>query len=283
VHGAQYSDDEKTGNWDESWSKTTGKAGLSYRLNDDIMVYGSYATGFHSGGFYGKNQRLVDYAITYEPEEIESLEMGAKMDFLNNRVRLNVAAFSSNVEALQAITTLPADDGTAVSVPFNVGEVEYQGLEIEGQARITDAFTISGAIGILDAKYKSFDADLSSTQGGNPVDNSYLTPKQAPDLTLGVTASHTASAFGGLILTDLTYSWTDDFYTQEDNDPVSLVESYGKTNLSIAYDRDRYKIAAFVNNIEDNTNWVSRTTSTLITYGQQSKGRTYGVEVMVNF
>jgi len=135
----------------------------------------------------------------------------------------------------------------------------------------------------LDAKYKSFDADLSSTQGGNPVDNSYLTPKQAPDLTLGVTASHTASAFGGLILTDLTYSWTDDFYTQEDNDPVSLVESYGKTNLSIAYDRDRYKIAAFVNNIEDNTNWVSRTTSTLITYGQQSKGRTYGVEVMVNF
>ena len=130
VHGAQYADDEKTGSWDESWSKTTGKAGLSYRLSEDVMVYGSYATGFHSGGFYGKNQRLVDYAITYDPEEIESLELGAKMEFLNNRVRLNVAAFSSNVEKLQAITTLPADDGTAVSVPFNVGEVEYQGFEI---------------------------------------------------------------------------------------------------------------------------------------------------------
>ena len=283
VHGAQYADDEKTGNWDESWSKTTGKAGLSYRLSEDVMVYGSYATGFHSGGFYGKNQRLVDYAITYDPEEIESLELGAKMEFLNNRVRLNVAAFSSNVEKLQAITTLPADDGTAVSVPFNVGEVEYQGFEIEGQARITDGFTLSGAIGILDAEYKSFDADLSSTQGGNPVDNSYLKPKQAPDLTVGLTANYTAEAFGGLVLTDLTYSWTDDFYTQEDNDPVSLVESYGKTNLSIAYDRGNYKIAAFVNNIEDNTNWVSRTTSTLITYGQQSKGRTYGVELLVNF
>ncbi len=283
VHGAQYADDEKTGSWDESWSKTTGKAGLSYRFSEDVMVYGSYATGFHSGGFYGKNQRLVDYAITYDPEEIESLELGAKMEFLNNRVRLNVAAFSSNVEKLQAITTLPADDGTAVSVPFNVGEVEYQGFEIEGQARITDGFTLSGAIGILDAEYKSFDADLSSTQGGNPVDNSYLKPKQAPDLTVGVTANYTAEAFGGLILTDLTYSWTDDFYTQEDNDPVSLVESYGKTNLSIAYDRGNYKIAAFVNNIEDNTNWVSRTTSTLITYGQQSKGRTYGVELLVNF
>ena len=70
---------------------------MSYRLSEDVMVYGSYATGFHSGGFYGKNQRLVDYAITYDPEEIESLELGAKMEFLNNRVRLNVAAFSSNV------------------------------------------------------------------------------------------------------------------------------------------------------------------------------------------
>lgn len=283
VHGGSYAEEDQTGNWDESWSKTTGKLGLSYRVNDDVMVYGSFATGFHSGGFYGKNQRLVDYAITYEPEEIESLEVGAKMEFFNNRVRLNVAAFSSNVDQLQAVTTLPADDGTAVSVPFNVGEVEYQGLEFEGMARITDEFTLSGAIGILDAEYKSFDADLSSTNGGNPVDNSYLTPKQAPELTLGVTANYTVEAFGGLVLTDLTYSWTDDFYTQEDNDPVSLVESYGKTNLSIAYDRDTYKIAAFVNNMEDNTNWVSRTTSTLITYGQQSKGRTYGIELLVNF
>jgi len=283
VHGAKYPDDEKTGNWNESWSRTTGKAGLAYRLNDDVMLYGSFATGFHSGGFYGKNQRLVDYAITYEPEEIESLEVGAKLDLLNNRLRLNLAAFSSNVEQLQAVTTLPAEDGTAVSVPFNVGEVEYQGLELEGQARITDAFTVTAAVGILDAEYKSFDADLSGSQGGNFIDNSYLKPKQAPDLTIGVTANYTAEAFGGLVLTDLTYSWTDDFYTQEDNDPVSLVESYGKTNLSIAYDRGNYKISAFVNNIEDNTNWVSRTSATLITYGQQSKGRTYGVELLVNF
>ena len=64
VHGAKYPDDEKTGNWNESWSRTTGKAGLAYRLNDDVMLYGSFATGFHSGGFYGKNQRLVDYACT---------------------------------------------------------------------------------------------------------------------------------------------------------------------------------------------------------------------------
>jgi hypothetical protein len=42
--------------------------------------------------------------------------------------------------------------------------------------------------------------------------------------------------------------------------------------LSISYDRDAYKTAAFVKNMEDNTNCLSRATSTFVTCGQQSKG-----------
>jgi len=64
------------------------------------------------------------------------------------------------------------------------------------------------------------------------------------------------------------YSWTDDFYTEESNDPVSLVESYEKSNVDLGYERDNYRITAFVNNLTDKTNWVSRSNGTLITYGQ---------------
>ena len=95
--------EEKTGNWDLSESKTTGRLGFGYQLDDDALLYGSYSTGFHSGGFYGKNQRLVDYAVTYEPEEIESYEIGAKMDLYDQRLRLNAAVFHSTVDNLQAV------------------------------------------------------------------------------------------------------------------------------------------------------------------------------------
>jgi iron complex outermembrane receptor protein len=64
---------------------------------------------------------------------------------------------------------------------------------------------------------------------------------------------------------------------------VSLVESYGKINLGLGYERDDYRITAFVNNLTDKTNWVSRSSGTLITYGQQSKGRSIGVEMAVSF
>jgi iron complex outermembrane receptor protein len=202
---------------------------------------------------------------------------------MERRLRMNVAVFSSTVEDLQAVTTLPAEDGTAISVPFNVGEVEYRGVELEAAALLTDKIKISTAIGYLDASYNSFDADLSGRTGGAPIDNSYLKPKQAPDLTFGLTANYSTEFAGGLLAANAAYSWTDDFFTQEDNDPVSLVEAYAKVNLDLGYERDNYKVSAYVNNVTDETNFVSRTTSTLITYGQQTKGRSYGVTVGLEF
>ncbi|MFT6955036.1 MAG: iron complex outermembrane receptor protein [Halieaceae bacterium] len=263
-------------------SKTTGRLGFGYQMDDDILFYGSASTGFHSGGFFGKNQALSAASLTYAPEEITSYEIGAKMDLLDRRLRLNLAAFNSSVDDLQAVTTVfnPAD-GTSVSSPFNVGEVEYQGIELEVSGLVTSDIKLSAAVGYLDASYKSFDADL--TGQGTIVDNSYLEPKQAPEWTLGLTANYSTEFAGGLIGANAMYAWTDDFYTQEDNDPVSLVESYGKINFDLGYERDSYRVTAYVNNLTDETNFVSRTSGTLITYGQQTRGRTYGVELAVTF
>ena len=282
----------QTGAWDISESKTTWKLGMAYNLNEDTLAYASISTGFHSGGFYGKNQALKDYAVTYKPEEITSGEFGIKTDFNDGRSRLNAAIFHSTVEDLQAMTTVEnPEDGTAISVAYNVGEVEYQGLELEYTQLFSESFQISATMGYLDASYNNFDANLAGADRNGDgskneldyVDNSYLDPKQAPELTFGVSATNTADYAGGLIISNLSYSWTDDFYTQEDNDPVSLVESYGKLHLNFAFEKDSYKVALFVNNLTDETNWVSRTTSTLITYGQQTQGRAFGIEFQTEF
>ena len=281
----------QTGAWDISESKTTWKLGMAYNLNEDTLAYASISTGFHSGGFYGKNQRLIDYAVTYKPEEITSGEFGIKTDFNDGRSRLNAAIFHSTVEDLQAMTTVQSSDGTAVSIAYNVGEVEYQGLELEYTQLFSESFQISATMGYLDASYNNFDANLANVDYNEDgakneldyVDNSYLDPKQAPELTFGVSATNTTDYAGGLIISNLSYSWTDDFYTQEDNDPVSLVESYGKLHLNFAFEKDSYKVALFVNNLTDETNWVSRTTSTLITYGQQTQGRAFGIEFQTEF
>jgi iron complex outermembrane receptor protein len=279
------------GAWDISESKTTWKLGMGYNLNEDTLAYASISTGFHSGGFYGKNQRLIDYAVTYRPEEITSGEIGIKTDFNDGRSRLNAAIFHSTVEDLQAMTTVASTDGTAVSIAYNVGEVEYQGLELEYTSLVSEEFQVSATMGYLDASYNNFNANLSGADRNGDgskneldyVDNSYLDPKQAPELTFGLTGTYTADYAGGVLTTNAAYSWTDDFYTQEDNDPVSLVKAYGKLHLNVAFEKEGYKIAVFANNLTDETNWVSRTTSTLITYGQQTQGRAFGVEIQTEF
>ena len=63
---------------------------------------------------------------------------------------------------------------------------------------------------------------------------------------------------------------------------VVTVPIQSEPPLSISYDRDAYKTAAFVKNMEDNTNWLSRTTSTFVNRVRQSKGRTFGYELFVN-
>ena len=189
------------------------------------------------------------------------------------------------------MTTVASTDGTAVSIAYNVGEVEYQGLELEYTSLVSEEFQVSATMGYLDASYNNFNANLSGADRNGDgskneldyVDNSYLDPKQAPELTFGLTGTYTADYAGGVLTTNAAYSWTDDFYTQEDNDPVSLVKAYGKLHLNVAFEKEGYKIAVFANNLTDETNWVSRTTSTLITYGQQTQGRAFGVEIQTEF
>ena len=78
-----------TGN--EDWSKFTPRVGLSYQL-DNAMIYASYSEGFRSGGFNGRNTAPAN-AGPYDPEKVKSIEIGAKTDWLDNRLQVNVAAF----------------------------------------------------------------------------------------------------------------------------------------------------------------------------------------------
>lgn len=63
---------------------------------------------------------------------------------------------------------------------------------------------------------------------------------------------------------------------------VVTVPIQNELTLSISYDRDAYKTAAFVKNMEDNTDWLSRTTSRFVIRVRQPKGRTFGYEQFVH-
>ncbi|MDB5707017.1 MAG: TonB-dependent receptor, partial [Sphingomonas bacterium] len=62
---------------------------LAFDASQDIHLYAKYATGFRAGGADDRSQKFDSFG----PESVKSYEIGAKMDFLDHKVRLNLAGY----------------------------------------------------------------------------------------------------------------------------------------------------------------------------------------------
>ena len=73
-------------------SRFDWKLGVSYALDDDALVYASAATGYRLPGFNVRPSQPSQAGPT-PGENLISYEAGGKFDFLDRRVRVNLAAF----------------------------------------------------------------------------------------------------------------------------------------------------------------------------------------------
>jgi iron complex outermembrane receptor protein len=152
-----------------SFEKVTPRIALSFQPTGDLNLYASYGQGFKSGGFDMRGDAIFtpNTVNGYEPETIDSFELGFKGAFLDRTLFLNVAAFYSDYRDIQITVQAPATTGIA-SVVDNAGKGEIKGLEIEATARPTDNFSVTAAFGYTEAKFKEF---LTFIAGGTqPVD-----------------------------------------------------------------------------------------------------------------
>ncbi|MGL6042724.1 MAG: TonB-dependent receptor, partial [Sandaracinobacteroides sp.] len=155
-----------------SFEKFTPRISLSYQPSEDLNLYGSWGRGFKSGGFDMRGDAIFIPSTVdgYEPETIDSWELGMKGAFLDRTLFLNIAAFYSNYKdqqvTVQAVQPPPAV-GIA-SVVDNAGQATIYGLEIEMRAVPTDNLQFTAAFGYTRADYDEF---LTFIAGGTtPVD-----------------------------------------------------------------------------------------------------------------
>ena len=92
------------------WSQVDPSLKLSYDLADDLMLYGSWSRGFKSGGFDMRADDFVNPIARegYDPETVDTYELGIKSQLFDNRLRLNLTAFQSNFEDMQVTVQAPA-------------------------------------------------------------------------------------------------------------------------------------------------------------------------------
>jgi iron complex outermembrane recepter protein len=142
----------------KSWDNVGWKLGLDYAISDDSMLYGYWARGFKSGGFTGRIGIAQDLG-PYDPEEVDTFEIGLKTDFLDKRVRFNLAAFYTNYRDMQLAQIYFVGQGASLvqgNTILNAAKSNIKGFEAELVVAPSDGLTINGSLAYLDAKYDQF-------------------------------------------------------------------------------------------------------------------------------
>jgi iron complex outermembrane recepter protein len=173
-------------------SNTTFSLGFDYHFTDTIMGYASYAQGFKAGEFGARANSSFTVGPT-DDEEADSYEIGVKSEWLDGRLRANAALFYTNFEGLQFEVFIPSTNITGQETAAqNIGEATNKGLELELIAVPVDGLTLQATLGLLDAEYDEFCADLNGPAAAvNPVSNCGGRVVQLPDGTFLVDEDQT--------------------------------------------------------------------------------------------
>jgi len=264
---------------DERFGQVTGKFGLSYKVNPDVMLYSSASRGYLSGGFLGR---------PYEPETAWNYELGLKSQFLDNTLQLNVSAFYMDIKKIQVFV----QDAALGSRVDNADGAKIKGIEAELIAIPVDGLRLNVEGMYQNAKYKDYLTDDGRTPGILIVNNRGNRLVQTPKWTLNSGAEYAIETASGTITPRIDAFWSSDMYFTAFEDIRARQNSYILVDLGVKWTdvQNKYQIDLFARNIFDRDIISSDgTQSGTFGYGLQVDNFTYkaprtiGARFGVNF
>jgi iron complex outermembrane recepter protein len=236
------------------FNKFTPRASVSFKPSADHLLYASYAKGFKGGGFDPRGQstacrtptgglcntqQTYDF-IAFDPETVDSYEVGYKASLFDRRLTFAIAGFHAKYTDVQvpgSIGTTVNGQQTFVGVTTNAGRAEINGFEVEANAVIAqgiasdgDRLTLSGNAGYLDAEYKQFiDARGIDVANRRRFQNT-------PDWTAAGTLAYTGDLGGGRLTASTTVAYRGDSQQFELRTPGLDQPAYTLLDANIVYD-----------------------------------------------
>jgi iron complex outermembrane receptor protein len=195
----------------KSFNKFTPKVGVDYRPDSNTLVYASWSRGYRSGGFSPRAGEARTANLPYNPETVDSYEVGTKLDLLDRKLQFNVAAFYAKYQGLQQNTTIPClPCGTGnQTITSNVGSANIKGLEIDASARPVDGLRLTATMGLLRSKFKNFIAGNLSPVTSLPIpfDYSRNNPIYSPKFSASVGAEYKVPTNFGSVVANVGYRY----------------------------------------------------------------------------
>ncbi len=141
---------------ERSEEELSGLASLSYRFNEDFLGYATYSRGYKAGGFNldrftAAGFEVVDftailagseeYPAQFEPEIVDSYELGFKTEWANDTLLANLYLFYMDFETYQLntfngiaffVTSVPGAESIGAELEFLFYPEQIEGLTLQG-------------------------------------------------------------------------------------------------------------------------------------------------------
>ncbi|WP_309606640.1 TonB-dependent receptor [Phenylobacterium sp.] len=160
---------------------------VSYDAAENVSLYAKYSTGYRAGG---ANDRSATFQA-FDAEEVKAYEVGAKMELLDRRLRINLAAYAMDRDKSQidfdAVDTTPGSptQGAHTEETRNSpGTSKIKGFEAEITAKPMEGMTVGLSYAYTDVKIPAapfpFTGNADVPQGTPfPVNVVYTPPNAA--------------------------------------------------------------------------------------------------------
>jgi iron complex outermembrane recepter protein len=264
---------------DDSWDHFDPRVILEYQFSDDLMLYGSVASGYKSGGFNSNPDiTLAESTASGQPqkpasfdeETVVAYEIGVKSQFWDNRAQINGAIYFNDYDDFQI-----EDNANLIIIIQNAATVETYGLELDGQFLLTENLTLRSTYSYLNTEFTK--GSFSGMDiGGNEL-------PRAPENS-GSVVLDWDGPLGGLGMFNFRgeYVYTGSTYFDAPNDFEQ--DSFGIYNARIGWETEdgRYGVAVIGENLDDEEYYLTKAV-VLDPLGIPSTGRLYRVELTARF
>ncbi|MGU3456622.1 TonB-dependent receptor [Brevundimonas sp. M1A4_2e] len=234
----------------------------SYRFNDSVMAYASYARGYKS---FGYNMDRVQGPTAINPlpvnpsssllfpsETVDSYEIGLKNTLFNRSVLFNITYFNQKFEDFQLNTFL----GTAFVVE-SIPELTSEGVDADFVwFTPVEGLSFSGGVTYTDTKYGDFTAaDLANP--GNFPQLSLLPGARAsfaPEWSATAAMSFDRSIGSGMkVGLNLSAKYSTEFNTGSDLLPYKMQDAMTLLNgrVTLGSEDDRWALDLWAQNLTD--------------------------------
>jgi len=267
------------GSNNESFDDVSYKIGVDYLSEQGTLFYASFATGFKSGGFNTRYLVPVPQVVSFEPETLETFEVGMKWQGLGDRVRANLAAYTSDYEDIQLIVY-----DTGAPLTRNAGTADINGFEAEVTALLGDSLDLSFGLGYTDAEYNEVLPLSPVLPAFQQVQLDSELPN-TPEFTFSAALDYTRNLGPGEIRFHVDWAHSSSVENDAINSPFL---SEGSTNVygaSIAYAVGAWDVTVFGDNLSDERFITSGDSNFGIGFHEANfnRPREWGVRLKTNF